>query len=101
MSGALPVVQLLVNGRRCQVLVDTGSTETIVHASCCMRWQPRITSVTTISGDTFRCTGVGEVSVETPAGLCARLEALVVSQPPLARMLYLASQASRHLVESR
>lgn len=83
MSGALPVVQLLVNGRRCQVLVDTGSTETIVHASCCMRWQPRITSVTTISGDTFRCTGVGEVSVETPAGLCARLEALVVSQPPL------------------
>ncbi|XP_045101323.1 uncharacterized protein LOC123498225 [Portunus trituberculatus] len=50
---------------------------------CCMRWQPRITSVTTISGDTFRCTGVGEVSVETPAGLCARLEALVVSQPPL------------------
>ncbi|XP_045101302.1 uncharacterized protein LOC123498201 [Portunus trituberculatus] len=48
-----------------------------------MRWQPRITSVTTISGDTFRCTGVGEVSVETPAGLCARLEALVVSQPPL------------------
>lgn len=30
--GALPVVQLLVDGQRRPVLVDTGCTETIVHA---------------------------------------------------------------------
>lgn len=89
-SGALPVVQLLVNGRRCQVLIDTGCTDTTVHAPRCAQWQPRMTIITTISGDIFQCIGVSKVTVETSTGLRAQMQALVVSEPPWAWTSFLA-----------
>ena len=83
LSGALPVMQLRVDGKACRVLIDTGSTDTIVFASFCARWRPRRIDVTTISGGSLRCLGVGSVDVETPTGRCAALDVLVVDQRPL------------------
>ena len=76
-------MRLRVDGRDCRVLIDTGSTDTIVYAPFCARWCPQRTEVTTISGGSLRCCGVGSVDVETPEGRRASLEALVVDQRPL------------------
>ena len=83
MSGALPVMRLHVDGRECSVLVDTGSTDNIIHAPLCSRWTSRLVRVTTISGDELKCSGVGNVTVEAPTGHRASLEALVVEERPL------------------
>ena len=76
-------MQLRVDGKACRVLIDTGSTDTIVFASFCARWRPRRIDVTTISGGSLRCLGVGSVDVETPTGRRAALDVLVVDQRPL------------------
>ena len=76
-------MQLRVDGRVCRVLIDTGSTDTIICAPFCAQWRPRRVDVTTISGGSLRFRGVGSVEVETPTGRRAVLEALVVDQRPL------------------
>lgn len=76
-------MQLRVDGRVCRVLIDTGSTDTIICAAFCAQWCPRRVDVTTISGGSLRCRGVSSVEVETPTGRRAVLEALVVDQRPL------------------
>ena len=83
MRGALPVTRLHVDGRECTVLIDTGSTDTIIYAQLCAHWRPRLVRVTTTSGDELRCSGVSSVTVEAPTGHRASLEALVVEQRPL------------------
>ena len=83
MSGALPVTKLRVDGRECRALVDTGCTDTIVYAPCCKQWRPRPVVVTTLSGDPFRCSGIGSVSVETLDGQRAQLDVLVVDSKPM------------------
>ncbi|KAG0730407.1 hypothetical protein GWK47_028329 [Chionoecetes opilio] len=97
-GGAIPVVQLLVDGRWCQVLVDTGCTDTIVHVRCCGQWQPRTTTITTISGETFQCTGVGSVTVETSTDQLAKVHALVASEQPLGVDVVMVSLVSLHLM---
>ena len=76
-------MRLRVDGRECRVLVDTGSTDTIIYAPFCASWCPQQIDVTTISGGSLRCRGLGTVEVETPTGRRASLEALVVDQRPL------------------
>ena len=76
-------MQLKVDGKVCRVLIDTGSTDTIIFAPLCARWHRRRVDVTTISGGCLPCRGVGSVEVETPSGRRAVLEALVVDQRPL------------------
>ncbi|KAF0308752.1 hypothetical protein FJT64_020068 [Amphibalanus amphitrite] len=83
MSGALPITRLHVDGRECTVLIDTGSTDTIIYAPFCAQWRRRVVRVTTISGDDLKCSGIGSVTVEAPTGHRAALETLVVDERPL------------------
>ena len=76
-------MQLRVDGRVCRVLIDTGSTDTIICAPFYAQLRPRRVYVTTISGGSLRCRAVGSVEVETLTGRRAVLEALVVDQRPL------------------
>lgn len=76
-------MKLRVNGRECRVLIDTGSTDTIVFAPLCSQWRPRPIIVTTISGGSLHCRGLGSVDVEAPTGRRASVEALIVDQRPL------------------
>ncbi|KAK3878418.1 hypothetical protein Pcinc_017002 [Petrolisthes cinctipes] len=76
-------MQLLVHGQQRQVLVDTGCTDTIVYALCCMQWLLQTTNITTISGDLFQCIGVGSVMMETPTDQRAQMNVLVVHEQPL------------------
>ncbi|KAF0291265.1 Antileukoproteinase [Amphibalanus amphitrite] len=82
-SGALPITRLHVDGRECSVLIDTGSTDTIIYAPFCAQWRRRVVRVTTISGDDLKCSGIGSVTVEAPTGHRAALETLVVEERPL------------------
>ncbi|XP_043240078.1 uncharacterized protein LOC122390810 [Amphibalanus amphitrite] len=83
LSGALPITRLHVDGRECSVLIDTGSTDTIIYAPFCAQWRRRVVRVTTISGDDLKCSGIGSVTVEAPTGHRAALETLVVEERPL------------------
>ncbi|KAF0307025.1 hypothetical protein FJT64_021565 [Amphibalanus amphitrite] len=83
LSGALPITRLHVDGRECTVLIDTGSTDTIIYAPFCAQWRRRVVRVTTISGDDLKCSGIGSVTVEAPTGHRAALETLVVEERPL------------------
>lgn len=76
-------MQLLVDGQQRQVLVDTGCTDNIVYGPCCMQWRRQTTSITTISGDSFQCIGVGNVVMETPTGQRAQINALIMCEQPL------------------
>lgn len=82
-GGALPVMSVLVDGRECSALIDTGCTDTLVHVRCCRQWRSRRISVTTMSGDQFCCAGVGSVDVRTSTGQQAQLEVLVVDERPM------------------
>ena len=48
-----------------------------------VQWQQWTTNITTISGDSFQCTRVGSVMVETPTGQHALMNVLVTSKQPL------------------
>ena len=65
-NGALPEMQLLLNGVNCDALIDTGCTKCIVHASLCSRWTRENVSVTTVSGERYKCLGTSWIQ----AGLC-------------------------------
>ena len=72
-----------MDGRDCNALIDTGSTENIVYAPFCAEWKPRQVRVTTISGSELKCCGVCGVVVEAPTGHRAALETVVVEKRPL------------------
>ena len=82
-SGALPEMQLLVNGVNCDALVDTGCTKCIVHASLCSRWTRENVNVTTVSGERYKCLGTSEVQIQLHSGASVTVSALVVSFKPL------------------
>ena len=60
------------------MLVDTGCTKTVVHASACSTWTRQTTCVTTVNGTEMRCIGVTTLRVQLPVGAEAWIEALVV-----------------------
>ena len=78
----LPIVKLTIGQRECRALVDTGCTDTLVHAGACRTWEPRHVSMATVNGGTLNCVGVTQLTV-TYHGVCAELVALVVRDRPL------------------
>lgn len=82
-GGALPVVEVTVDGRRCRALVDSGCTENLVHKSVCRQWRPQRTAVTSMSGDPFFSSGVGLVQVRADSGQSAEVNVLVLDEKPV------------------
>ena len=82
-GGALPIVEVTVDGHRCRALVDSGCTETLVHKSVCQGWKPQQTTVTSLSGDPFFATGVGRVQLCTESGQSAEVDVLVLDDKPM------------------
>ena len=83
MSGALPTVQISVDGTDCEVLIDTGCSKCVAHTSVCRSWQRRPMSVTTVSGERFLCEGTGVVSVRLQSGDLVSVDVLVTTRKPL------------------
>ena len=83
LSGALPVTEVIADGAMCRALVDSGCTENLVHAPVCRQWRRQRTAVTTMSGASFYCSGVGTVEVSTATGQSARLDVLVLEDQPM------------------
>lgn len=82
-SGALPVVCLWVDGRRCQALVDTGCTDTVVHQVRCTHWDPQRTQLVTLGRNAISCSGRGYVKIQLNEGSQANVEVLTVKDAPL------------------
>lgn len=66
--GALPIVRLLVDGVRCDTLVDTGCTKSIAHVSTCSHWTKQEVQVVTVGGERYKCEGTGVMHVRLPSG---------------------------------
>ena len=82
-TSVLPTVKLFVDGVKCDALVDTGCTKCIVHAPMCSQWKKASVSVTTISGERFKCVGTSEVKVRLLSGPTVIVTALVMRDRPL------------------
>ena len=76
------MVQLVINDRQCQVLIDTGCTDNIVFEGRCFDWTPRRVPMITIGGGTLECCGVGRIDVRT-VDRRVTLSALVVPVRPM------------------
>ena len=71
-----------MDGQQSQALIDTGCTDTLVHASLCRDWTPKQTEMVTVDGGRLEC--VGSTCVEVVCqGRRVTLDALVVSERPL------------------
>ena len=94
---ALPIIQGYVNETLCSALLDSSCSRTIVFADLCRTWKEKGVSVTTISGETRTCCGVGAVNIRTRTGNSANVEALVVLEKLLSFDLLLGYDAIRAL----
>lgn len=79
----LPSVQLVVDGVRRNVLVDTGCSTSIICASSCSNWTESRASFVTVSGETTECLGVGHVFIELPKHRSVKVDVLVVKFRPI------------------
>ena len=76
------MVAMEVNGRRCDVLVDTGCTDNIVFAGRCRQWTPLRVTISTMGGSTLGCLGVSQVTLSA-GGSWVTLPALVMAVRPM------------------
>ena len=72
-----------MNGAQRRVLVDTGCSTCIAHASCCQVWKKEPVDIITISGDAVRCIGNSRVRLQVKDGRVVDVEAFVVQAKPL------------------
>ncbi|KRY48689.1 hypothetical protein T03_15204 [Trichinella britovi] len=63
LTEALPAVRMNVGGIRRRVLVDTGCSVCVAHASCCRSWREEDVAITTMCGRAMRCEGTGVVQL--------------------------------------
>ena len=97
LNEALPIIQVYVNETLCSALLDSGCSRTIVFAGLCRTWKEKGVRVTTISGETRTCCGVGAVNIRTRTGNSADVEALVALKKPLSFDLLLGYDTIRAL----
>ena len=70
---------MLLDGRPCHALVDTGCEETVVFAGCVDKWDRCETNLTAVNGSAVRCCGSAEVLLEAQ-GRRAVVRAVVVAE---------------------
>lgn len=85
MNSALPSVRMLVDGRPCVALIDTGCSCCLVYKPLCKSWDPRAVSVVTMNGQNQSCVGVGSVDVCVcdSVGDVAKVDVCVIDFKPL------------------
>uniref|UniRef100_A0A5S6Q0Q8 Retropepsins domain-containing protein n=1 Tax=Trichuris muris TaxID=70415 RepID=A0A5S6Q0Q8_TRIMR len=92
---ALPTVQMEVDGRQRNVLVDTGCSKCVAYVACCKNWKKRRVSMITVDGKELRCEGKGIVHLQPPGCGSGQVsvEVIVVSTKPLGFDLILGMNA--------
>lgn len=84
MNAALPELRMSIDGRDRTVLVDSGSTCSIIYAPCCKSWVPGTASVLSVSGQSMQCRGVGRMTVGARYDACGvEVAVYVVDFKPL------------------
>ena len=94
---ALPRTTVLVNGRKCQVMVDTGCTRTIVHEGMCDKWFRKSVAMTQIGGTDWRCQGTSRVRVTVGGGVEVEVRANVSNVKPFGFECVLGMDAIKKL----
>ena len=97
LNEALPISQVYVNETLCSAILDSGCSRTIVFAGLCRTWKEKGVRLTTISGETRTCCGVGAVNIRIRTGNSANVEALVALKKKLSFDLLLGYDAIRAL----
>ena len=72
-------MSIMVNGRPCYALVDTGCEETVIYEGCAPEWERRETNMTAVNGSVVRCCGMADVRLEVQ-GRRAAVRAVVVDE---------------------
>ena len=85
----LLVIKLLVDGRRCTALVDSGCSKTLMCKSACHSWRPREIKVVTADRKTLTSLGVGTVELKIDNIPPVTMEVLIVHQALLGLELLL------------
>ncbi|KRY07334.1 Pol polyprotein, partial [Trichinella patagoniensis] len=83
LTEALPAVRMNVGGIRRRVLVDTGCSVCVAHASCCRSWREEDVAITTMCGRAMRCEGSGVVQLRPHGKGPIEVEVIVVRSKPL------------------
>ncbi|KFD62362.1 hypothetical protein M514_25485 [Trichuris suis] len=83
MIGALPTVQVEVDGVERNVLVDTGCSKCVAHVSCCASWRKSPASIIAVDGSEIRCQGLGTVQLQSAEGGRAKVDVVVTVRKPL------------------
>ncbi|XP_043204508.1 uncharacterized protein LOC122371842 [Amphibalanus amphitrite] len=81
--GALPTRTVNISGRHGLALIDSGCSKSIVCESFCRKWTARQTNVKTVSGEAYRCDGVGPIELSLGEERSVTIDALVVKEKPL------------------
>ena len=95
--GALPRATVRVNGQKCQVMVDTGCTKTIVHVGRCTKWFRKSVAMTQMGGTDWKCQGTSKVRVAVGAGVEVEVRANVTSVKPFGFECVLGMDAIKKL----
>ncbi|CDW58181.1 hypothetical protein TTRE_0000648601 [Trichuris trichiura] len=83
MIGALPTVQVEVDGGERNVLVDFGCSKCVAQVSCCASWRKSPASIVAVDGSEIRCQGLGTVQLQSVEGGRARVDVVVTARKPL------------------
>ena len=76
---ALPVIQVVVNGKRCMVLVDCGCSWSLVTESVCNPWSGQASDVLTVDGKTFHSNDIGTIMLAADNISSVKADVLVVN----------------------
>ena len=76
---ALPVIEVVVNGKRCMALVDSGCSRSFVTESVCNPWSGQASDVLTLDGKTLRSNGIGTITLAADNVSPVKAEVLVVN----------------------
>ncbi|KRY93010.1 hypothetical protein T4D_12099 [Trichinella pseudospiralis] len=83
LTEALPAVRMNVSGIRRRVLVDTGCSVCVAHASCSRSWRKQNVAITTMCGRAMGCEGTGVVQLKPRGKGPVEVEVIVVRSKPL------------------
>ena len=93
----LPVVKVLVDGRECMALVDSGCLQTLVSKAVCRWWRQKEVGMLMADGRTLKCCGYGKIKLGLKQARPMIVEVLVVDEQLLGFDLLLGIDAIKEL----